>query len=320
MMRYTDRHFRRLIRLATRYTLLYTEMTTCSALLHGPRARLLAHGPEERPLALQLAGNRPDALSECAAMAEQAGFDEINLNVGCPSQRAGKGRFGACLMAEPARVAACVATMRASVSIPITVKTRIGIDNRDGFGELADFVERVGEAGCRTFIVHARKAWLDGVNPRQNRTRPPLRYDRVYRLKRRFPQLEIVINGGIGDLEAARRQLTHVDGAMIGRAAYRDPYLLADADRYIFGTSGPRRDRLEILRAYCEYVRAELTAGTALALPARHLASLFRGQPGSHALRRCLGEAAGRRGAGLDALRLAETKLLKAARGMGQAA
>lgn len=300
MLDYTDRHARYLLRLLTRRTLLYTEMVTTGALMHGDPARHLDHDPAEHPLALQVGGSEAAAMAASARLAERWRYDEVNVNVGCPSPRVQSGAFGACLMAEPRTVADCVRAMTAAAAIPVTVKTRIGIDQRDSYEALADFVGTVAEAGCGTFVVHARKAWLTGLSPAENRTVPPLRYDVVYRLKRDFPALEIVLNGGVTSLDAAREHLARVDGVMIGRAAYEDPFLLAEADPIIFGEPGPARGRGDVLRAYMDYVEAHLARGVPLARMSRHLFGLFHGHPGARAWRRHLTEGAARPGAGIE--------------------
>jgi len=241
MLDWTDRHFRWLVRRITRRTLLYTEMVTTGALLHGgDRERFLGFDEDEHPVALQLGGADPRELAACARLGAERGYDEINLNVGCPSDRVQSGRFGACLMAEPALVADCVKAMRDAIDVPVTVKHRIGIDERDSYHALCDFVGTVAAAGCDAFVVHARKAWLSGLSPKENRSVPPLRYDVVHRLKRDFPGLTIVLNGGIESLDAAQAQLAHVDGVMLGRAAYHDPWVLAEADEQIFGLRSAR--------------------------------------------------------------------------------
>jgi len=288
MMDRTDRHCRYLLRLISRHVLLYTEMVATGALLHGDPARALVHDPAEHPLALQLGGSEPEALALCARLAEDWGFDEVNLNLGCPSERVQEHRFGACLMAEPERVAACIAAMRAGTSLPVTVKTRLGIDDRDSYDELCRFIRAVSAAGCRTVILHARKAWLQGLSPKENREVPPLRYDWVYALKRDFPMIEVIINGGLTGLEAVEAQLAHVDGVMIGREAYRNPYLLAEADRRFFGALVPAPTRAEVLARYEDYMRREQAAGTPVHHMARHLAGLFLGQPGARQWRRGL--------------------------------
>lgn len=295
MMQRTDRHCRYFLRLISRHTLLYTEMITTGAILHNPperRAALLAFDPSERPLALQLGGNDPEELAECARIGADLGYDEINLNLGCPSDAAQSARFGACLMAEPDRVAECVAAMGAAIRIPITVKCRTGIDDLDSYDYLAGFVAKLARAGCSTFIVHARKAWLTGLNPKENRTLPPLHYDWVYRLKREHPQLTIIINGGIVSLADARAHLQHVNGVMIGRAAYDNPYLLADADRLIFGACDCPPTRHEVLARFAEYAGRRLREGVPLSLMTRHILGLFQGQAGARAFRRALSELA----------------------------
>jgi tRNA-dihydrouridine synthase A len=309
MMDYTDRHCRYFLRLLSRRALLYTEMVTANAVLHGDRNRLLGFSAEERPVALQLGGSDPRHLATAAAIGANYGYDEINLNVGCPSDRVQTGRFGACLMAEPELVAECVAAMRAAVRIPVTVKTRIGIDERDSYDELAAFVERVAAAGCETVIVHARKAWLKGLSPKENREIPPLRYDVAYQLKRDFPRLAIVLNGGVQSLDAANAHLRHVDGVMIGRAAYENPFLLAPADARLFGDAAAVPTRADIVSRILPYVETQLARGTRLHSITRHMLGLFHGVPGARAWRRHLSAHAPRADAGLDvvltALRLA---------------
>ena len=302
MMDYTDRHDRYFLRLISRHVLLYSEMVTTQAILHGDRDRLLAYHPSEHPLVLQLGGSQPEALARCAAIGVEYGYDEINLNVGCPSDRVRSGRFGACLMAEPDLVARCVAAMAAAVPVPVTVKTRIGIDQRDSYGELADFIATVAEAGCRCFIVHARKAWLQGLSPKQNREIPPLRYDVVYRLKQDFPHLQVVINGGITDLDQAEEHLRQVDGAMIGRAAYHDPYLLAQVDRRFYHDDAPPKSRQQLVHELLPYVEQQLRQGLPLNRITRHILGLFHGVPGARAWRRHLSQQAHRPGAGVEVI------------------
>lgn len=299
MMDRTDRHFRYFLRLLSKKTLLYTEMVTTSALIHGDSTRLLEFHPTERPLALQLGGSRPADLAECAGVAEAYGYDEVNLNVGCPSPRVRKGRFGASLMAEPQLVADCVAAMSAATHLPVTVKTRIGIDDRDSYEELCCFVATVSGSGCRTFIVHARKAWLQGLSPDQNRNIPPLRHDVVENLKADFPDLEIILNGGIGSLEEVKRHLDTFDGVMIGRAAYQCPYLLADADREIFGNLQAAISRRACVESWLPYIETELSRGTSLHAMARHALGLFHGVAGGRRWRRYLSEHAGKADAGI---------------------
>jgi tRNA-dihydrouridine synthase A len=303
MMDWTDRHCRYFLRQISRRALLYTEMITTGAVLHGDRARLLAFDPAEHPVALQLGGADPDALAECARIAEGLGYDEVNLNVGCPSDRVQSGRFGACLMAEPALVARCVAAMRAAVGVPVTVKSRIAIDALDEWDTLRGFVETVADAGCTRFIVHARKALLSGLSPKENRDIPPLRYDLVYALKAARPDLTIIINGGIDAHSAIAEHLRHVDGVMLGRAAYRNPYILADVDRRYFGECGPVPTRHQVVEAVLPYIEAELRAGTPLLAMSRHLIGLFQSMPGARAWRRHLSENAFDRISGVEVIR-----------------
>jgi tRNA-dihydrouridine synthase A len=292
MMDWTDRHCRYLLRLVTQRALLYTEMVTTGALLHGDRQRFLGHDDAEHPLALQLGGSNPAELAECANIGADYGYDEVNLNVGCPSDRVQSGRFGACLMAEPGLVADCVAAMNTAVSVPVTVKTRIGIDDRDSFDELAHFIGCVRAAGCKTFIIHARKAYLQGLSPRENRTVPPLNYDFAYRIKQLFPDLVIILNGGIERLDEAEAHLQRVDGIMLGRAAYHNPYVLAQADRQIFNDSHPIPDRDDIVLGMIPYIERELKQGTLLKHISRHMLGLYQGMPGARHWRRYLSENA----------------------------
>jgi tRNA-dihydrouridine synthase A len=292
MMDWTDRHCRFFHRLLTRHALLYTEMVTAEAILHGKRDQLLAFSPAEHPVALQLGGSDPARLAEAAVIGAGYGYDEINLNVGCPSDRVQSGRFGACLMAEPELVAACVATMASAVSIPVTVKCRIGIDDQDSETDFQRFVETVADAGCRVFIVHARKAWLSGLSPKENREVPLLDYARVYRLKQARPDLRIVLNGGIETLEAAKHHLAHVDGVMLGRAAYQTPYLLAAVDGALFGVTEGPVSRAQVVTALLPYVQAHLARGGRLNNVTRHILGLYHGAPGARAFRRHLSENA----------------------------
>ncbi len=292
MMEWTDRHCRFFHRLLTRRALLYTEMLTTGAVLHGDRARLLRYDPAEHPLALQLGGSEPRALAACARIGADLGFDEINLNVGCPSDRVQDGRFGACLMAEPALVGDCVAAMKAAVSIPVTVKCRIGIDDQDPEPALEIFARAVEEAGADALIVHARKAWLKGLSPKENREVPPLDYRRVYRLKAAHPRLTVVLNGGIGSVEEARAHLARVDGVMMGRAAYQEPWRLLAVDPLVFGEHAPFASPKEAAAALIPYIERELAQGTRLHAITRHLHGLFRAVPGARAFRRHLAGAA----------------------------
>ncbi len=292
MMEWTDRHCRFFHRLMTRRALLYTEMLTTGAVLHGDRSRLLGYDPAEHPVALQLGGSDPRALAECARIGADLGFDEVNLNAGCPSDRVQDGRFGACLMAEPALVGESVAAMKAAVSIPVTVKCRIGIDDQDPEPALEAFAQAVKRAGADALIVHARKAWLKGLSPKENREVPPLDYDRVYRLKRAHPEMTIVINGGVGTLEQAQAHLAQVDGVMMGRAAYQEPWRLLAVDTLLFGEAAPFRSAKEAAAALAPYIARELERGTRLHSITRHLHGLFHAVPGARAFRRHLAGAA----------------------------
>jgi len=303
MMEWTDRRCRYLLRLISRHTLLYTEMVTTAALLHGDRDRLLACDPHEHPVALQLGGSDPGALARCARFGEEHGYDEVNLNLGCPSDRAQGGRFGACLMGEPALVAECIAAMLGAASLPVTAKIRIGIDERASYAELSDFVAILAAAGCHTFIVHARKAWLQGLSPRQNREIPPLHYDLVHRLKADYPELTIVLNGGITSLAAVEEHLRRLDGVMVGREAYHNPWLLAEADRRIFGDPHPVPSRHQVIERFLPFAERELAGGVPLTQLTRHLLGLFQGAPGAKAWRRHLSENAHRPGASSEVIR-----------------
>ena len=305
MMEWTDRHCRYFLRLFSRHTLLYTEMVTSGALLHGDAERFLRFSPEEQPVALQLGGSDPAELAAAARMGEQAGYSEINLNCGCPSDRVQRGKIGACLMAEPELVAACVRAMQDAVSIPVTVKCRIGIDDLDSYEHLAHFVATVAAAGCRTFIIHARIAILAGLSPKENREIPPLNYARVFAIKQAFPDLEIVINGGIRTLAEAQDMLAHVDGVMLGREAYQNPGILAAVDQVLFDSSAAVPTQADVLAAFMPYISRELASGTALKHMTRHLLGLFPGQPGAKQYRRYLSENAHLEGAGLEVLQQA---------------
>lgn len=298
MLDWTDRHCRYFHRLLTRHALLFTEMVTTGALLHGDQPRHLDFDETEHPLALQLGGSDPFELARCARIGERWGYDEINLNVGCPSDRVQSGRFGACLMLEPALVADAVKAMRDAVAIPVTVKHRIGVDERDSYGELVDFVGTVAEAGCPCFIVHARKAWLQGLSPKENRDVPPLRYDWVHRLKQDFLALQIVLNGGLQDLTQAREQLAYCDGVMLGRAAYQDPWLLAGVDGQLYGSDATIDNRAEAVRRLIPYAERHLAAGGRLHQISRHILGLYNGQPGARRWRRMLSENGCREGVG----------------------
>ncbi|GHH53470.1 tRNA dihydrouridine(20/20a) synthase DusA [[Pseudomonas] boreopolis] len=295
MMDWTDRHCRAFHRLLAPSARLYTEMVHANAVIHGDRERLLGFDPAEHPVALQLGGSDPVLLAQAARIAQDWGYDEVNLNCGCPSDRVQAGRFGACLMREPALVADCVAAMRAAVSIPVTVKCRLGVDEDDDYALFASFVDQVVAAGSAMVVVHARNAWLQGLSPKENREIPPLRYDWAYRLKQERPALPVVLNGGIASVAAAQDHLARVDGVMIGRAAYHEPYVLHEMQSALYGT--PLRARADLLRALRSYVEARLAEGLALKHITRHVLGLFHGQPGGRAFRQILSEGAHRPGA-----------------------
>lgn len=301
MMDWTDRHCRVLHRGLTARSLLYTEMLTTGAVLHGDRARLLAFSDVEHPVALQLGGSEPADLAAAARLGEAEGYDEINLNVGCPSDRVQSGRFGACLMREPELVAECMAAIGAAVKIPATVKCRIGVDDQDPEESLFGLVDLCARAGVTSFVVHARKAWLKGLSPKENRDIPPLDYPLVWRLKRERPDLTIVINGGVASLDEAEEHLKHVDGVMLGRAAYHTPTILAEVDARIFG-EGEAVDPFAAVIAYKDYVASELARGTHLAAMTRHMLGLFHGRPGARAWRRILTVEGVKPGAGLEVI------------------
>jgi len=302
MLDWTDRHCRYFLRLLSRRTLLYTEMVTTGAIIHGDAERHLRFDAAEHPVALQLGGSVPQELAHCTRIAEEYGYDEVNLNVGCPSDRVQSGLFGACLMASPQLVADCIKAMLDVVSIPVTVKHRIGIDEMDSYSQLCDFVGSVAESGCSCFIIHARKAWLQGLSPKENRDKPPLHYETVYRIKQDFPDLEIVINGGIKTLDEAGEHLQQVDGVMIGRAIYHDPWILADADRSIFGGQNPLSGRLDVIDNITPYIESEIARGTRLHHITRHMIGLFNGVPGARRWRRYLSENACRENADIRVL------------------
>jgi tRNA-dihydrouridine synthase A len=290
MMDWTDRHCRSLHRLLSRHAWLYTEMVTTGALLHGNVARHLAFTPDEAPVALQLGGSEPDDLARSAKLGEQWGYDEINLNCGCPSERVQRGAFGACLMNEPQLVADCVKAMRDAVSVPVTVKHRIGVDAAEDYAFVRDFVGTVADAGCEVFIVHARNAILKGLSPKENREIPPLKYDYAYQLKRDFPALEIIINGGIKTLDEVDAHLLHVDGVMLGREAYHNPYVLAEVDARFYGSSAPAPTREQVEAGLIDYCAAELARGTFLGAITRHALGLYRGVAGARGWRRVLSD------------------------------
>jgi tRNA-dihydrouridine synthase A len=303
MMDWTDRHCRVFHRLLTRHARLYTEMLTTPAIIHGDRARLLGYDPCEHPVALQLGGSDPRELAECAVIGEGFGYDEINLNVGCPSDRVKDGRFGACLMAEPDLVAACVAAMKRAVKIPVTVKCRIGIDDQDPETSLDRLACAVVAAGSDALIVHARKAWLTGLSPKENRDIPPLDYDRVYCLKQAMPDVPIIINGGIASLAEAKAHLAYVDGVMLGRAAYQEPWRLLPVDSDIFGETPRFATMKDAFEAMTPYIERELARGTRLHAISRHFVGAYHAVPGARAFRRHLAEHGVKPGAGIDVLR-----------------
>ena len=302
MMEWTDRHCRYFLRLFSRHTLLYTEMITTGALLHGDAERFLRFNQEEQPVALQLGGSNPGELALAAQMGEQAGYREINLNAGCPSDRVQRGKIGACLMAEPILVAECMSAMLESVSIPVTIKCRIGVDELDSLEHLTHFIDTTAKAGCRCFIIHARIAVLDGLSPKQNRDIPPLNYERVFAIKERFPELDIIINGGIRSLDESRIMLEKVDGVMIGREAYQNPGFLSRVDQELFGENYPVVSQQAILAQFINYARKELDNGAALKHMTRHILGLFNGQPGAKQFRRFLSEHAHKNGADIQIL------------------
>jgi len=302
MMDWSDHHCRYFWRLLTRQALLYTEMVTTGALIHGDRERFLHYNREEHPVALQLGGSNPADLARCAAWAEQWGYAEINLNCGCPSDRVQSGMFGACLMAEPQLVADCVRAMIDACDIPVTVKHRIGIDHMESYEELVGFVQPVADAGCRTFIVHARKAWLQGLSPKENREIPPLNYPWVYQLKNDFPSLEVIINGGITSLDACREHLQHVDGVMLGREAYQNPWMLSNVDSTLFKQDNPATARDDVIAGLLPYVEQQLAGGAHLNHITRHILGLYQSVPGARKFRRHLSENAYKPEAGLEVL------------------
>ena len=302
MLDWTDRHCRFFLRQLSSHTVMYTEMVTTGAILFG-KGDYLSYNQEEHPLVLQLGGSDPKALTECAQKAEQLGYDAININVGCPSDRVQNGRFGACLMAEPDLVAECVQSMQAAVSVPITVKSRIGIDDQDSYEFLHTFIDKVSSAGCEHFIVHARKAWLSGLSPKQNREIPPLDYSRVYQIKKDFSNLQISINGGIKTLQESVDHLQHIDGVMIGREVYQNPYLLSEADQLVYGDVKAQITREQVIEIMCDYIDRNVANGGRVWHVVRHMLGLCNGLPGARRYRRYLSENAGREGADSSVLR-----------------
>ena len=311
MMDWTDRHCRVFHRQLTRHALLYTEMITAQAIRHGDRERLVGFDGREQPVVLQLGGSDTGLLTEAARVGEDFGYREINLNVGCPSNRVQEGRFGACLMAEPELVRDCISVMNRAVRVPVTVKCRIGIDDQDDEVALENFVATVSQSGCAVFIIHARKAWLKGLSPRENREVPPLNYGRVYDLKRRHPDLTIIINGGITTLDEAELHLRHVDGVMLGRAAYHTPWVLHDVDRRFFGGGASVASAVEVVAAMRPYIAEQLARGVWLHHITRHMLGLFHGLPGGKHWRRVLSEGSAGQGASLDVLDRALGEVLR---------
>ncbi|MBK8186572.1 MAG: tRNA dihydrouridine(20/20a) synthase DusA [Cellvibrio sp.] len=303
MMDWSDTHCRYFWRLLTQKAVLYSEMVTTGALIHGDRKRFLDFNTCEHPLALQLGGSNPKDLALCARMAEDWGYDEVNLNCGCPSDRVQNNMIGACLMAEPELVAECIASMQNAVSIPVTVKHRIGIDHQDDYQDMAKFVSTVAATGCKTFIVHARKAWLKGLSPKENREVPPLDYDKVIQLKNEFPQLEIIINGGITNLDQSEHLLKNLDGVMVGREAYSNPYMLAEVDQQLFSIDKPTVSRETVFEQFIEYCEENIARGIKLSHMTRHILGLFQGQPGARSFRRILSEKGPRPDAGIEVLK-----------------
>jgi tRNA-dihydrouridine synthase A len=312
MMDWTDRHCRFFLRLISKRAWLYTEMVTTGAILFGDKERFLRFDEAEHPVALQLGGSDPKALAEAAAWGERFGYDEININVGCPSDRVQNGRFGACLMAEPDLVADAVRAIGERVGLPVTVKTRIGIDDRDDYGFLRDFIGKIADAGCEHVIIHARKAILSGLSPKENREIPPLDYPRAHRLKRDFPELTVILNGGLKTPTQILAEIDHVDGVMIGREAYQNPYALLGMEQAMFGPDGDAPSRHEIVRRFLDYVETERTAGVPLKSITRHVLGLFNGLPGARAWRRHLSEEAVRDGAGPEVIEQALSRVSEA--------
>lgn len=311
MLDWTDRHCRYFHRLLSQQTLLYTEMVTTGAILHG-KGDFLEYSEQEHPLALQLGGSNPVDLAACAKLAAERGYDEVNLNVGCPSDRVQNGRFGACLMAEPELVADCVSAMKEVTDIPITVKTRIGIDDQDSYEFLTKFISTVSEkGGCEQFTIHARKAWLSGLSPKENREIPPLDYDRAYQIKKDFSDLVIAVNGGITTLEQTKEHLQHLDGVMIGREAYHSPFILAEVDQQIFGLDTPIKKRSQVVEEMYPYIERELSNGASLGHISRHMLGLFQSMPGARQWRRYISENAHKKGAGIEVMQTALAKIPK---------
>lgn len=309
MMEWSDTHCRSFWRILTKEAVLYSEMVTTGALIHGDRKRFLEFNACEHPLALQLGGSDPKALAECARIAEDWGYNEVNLNCGCPSDRVQNNMIGACLMAEPKLVAECIAAMQAAVTIPVTIKHRIGIDDMEDYEGMLDFVRTVADTGCKTFIVHARKAWLKGLSPKENREIPPLQYDKVAQLKKDHPELEIIINGGITTLEQSLNLLNDVDGVMLGREIYHNPYLLAEVDQRIYGIDRPVITREQVIEGFIAYAEEQLAKGVRLNYITRHILGLYQGLPGARKFRRVISELAHKPNAGIEVIKAALNSL-----------
>lgn len=309
MMEWTDRHCRYFHRLISQNAVLYTEMVTTGALIHGDSERFLRFSDQEHPIALQLGGSNPEDLAQCTQLAEKYGYDEVNLNVGCPSDRVQNNMIGACLMAHPQLVAECLTKMQQHVTIPVTIKHRLGIDDMDSYEELREFIVTVKESGCSTFIIHARKAILQGLSPKENRDIPPLKYEWVYQIKREFPELEIIINGGIKTIEECRDHLKHLDGVMVGREAYQNPYMMAEVDSALYGFKHNTADRKEIIEQMLPYIEQQLKQGAYLGHMTRHMLGLFHSQKGGRQFRRYISENAHRPGADINVLKQALEKV-----------
>ncbi|MFT5839946.1 MAG: tRNA-dihydrouridine synthase A [Flavobacteriales bacterium] len=311
MLDWTDKHCRYFLRKISQHAFLYTEMVTTGAIIFG-KGDYLGFNQEEHPIAMQLGGSNPVDMTRCASEAQKRGYDEVNINVGCPSDRVQNGRFGACLMAEPETVAACIKSMQTEVDIPVTVKSRIGIDDMDEYEDLTRFIDVVAASGCDTFIVHARKAWLKGLSPKQNRDVPPLMYDRVYQLKQQFPDLHISLNGGVKTLDDVQCHLNHVDGVMIGREVYSNPYILAEVDQRFYQDNSVSKTRAEVVMAMLPYIEQQIARGVRPWSIARHMLGLFQGQPGGRIWRRYLSQNGTKANAGVELLTDALEVLLEA--------
>ena len=320
MLDWTDRHARYFMRQLTQNALLYTEMITTGALIHGNREYHLLYNDEEHPVALQLGGSDPVAMAQCALYAQQAGYDEVNINVGCPSDRVQNGQFGACLLTTPSIVADCIDAMQQKVDIPVTVKMRTGVDDLDSYEHFTRFVDIVAAAGCQTFIVHARKAWLKGLSPKENREVPPLNYEMVYRLKQEFPDLEIIINGGINSIESCEQHLQYVDGVMLGRTAYQNQWILTEVDNKLFAGQVSQLDRVEIIRSFFPYIEKQLSMDVFFKHMSRHLMGIFHGQPGARKWRQTLSEKGTQKGAGLEVIEEALSYIIAGQRSNDQVA